>query len=400
VRTPDGGRRDVLLGPYNSPESRAEYARVVAELAASPTPGVMTPAKNTGPDITVNEVLLAFWRHARQHYRRPDGTTTSELWQFRVLCRTVRELYGHTPAREFGPLALAAVRQRMVNGGLSRRATNKRISRVKTLFKWAAAHELIPVATYQSLATLAGLQKGRTSARDPDPVGPVDDTHVAATLPYLRREVAAMVQVQRLTGMRPGEVCRLRPVDVDRTGSVWLYTPAGHKMAHRGRSRVIAIGPKAQAVLAEFWPTEPHAYVFSPQRVVEAFHAERTARRVTPRYVSHTARNAEKRVTTRKRAPAGKYPTQSYRTAIRRGIDRANADRTRHDVADGHHGANLPVLPPWGPNQLRHSHATEVRKRYGLEAAGASLGHSKMSATEVYAERDLGLALRVATDMG
>jgi hypothetical protein len=58
------------------------------------------------------------------------------------------------------------------------------------------------------------------------------------------------------------------------------------------------------------------------------------------------------------------------------------------------------LVPAWAPNQLRHSHGTAVRRRYGLEAAGASLGHAKMSATEIYAERDEALAQRVAAEIG
>jgi hypothetical protein len=33
IRTASGERRDVYLGAYNSPESRAEYGRIIAELA-------------------------------------------------------------------------------------------------------------------------------------------------------------------------------------------------------------------------------------------------------------------------------------------------------------------------------------------------------------------------------
>jgi hypothetical protein len=35
VRASDGRRREILLGPWESPESKAEYARVLAELAAN-----------------------------------------------------------------------------------------------------------------------------------------------------------------------------------------------------------------------------------------------------------------------------------------------------------------------------------------------------------------------------
>ena len=49
----------------------------------------------------------------------------------------------------------------------------------------------------------------------------------------------------------------------------------------------------------------------------------------------------------------------------------------------------------WHPYQLRHSYATKARKLFDLEHAGAALGHTRMSATEVYAERDSQLAAAV-----
>ena len=50
--------------------------------------------------------------------------------------------------------------------------------------------------------------------------------------------------------------------------------------------------------------------------------------------------------------------------------------------------------------RLRHTHATEVRRRFGLEAAQVSLGHAQAQVTEVYAERDLALAAKVARQIG
>jgi hypothetical protein len=43
-----------------------------------------------------------------------------------------------------------------------------------------------------------------------------------------------------------------------------------------------------------------------------------------------------------------------------------------------------------------HSRATEVRKRFGLETAQVTLGHTRANATEFYAERGQGLAVEVA----
>jgi integrase len=248
---------------------------------------------------------------------------------------------------------------------------------------------------YQALLTVTGLQRGRTSARETPPVAPVAAEHVRAVLPHVRPEVAGMIELQALTGMRPGEVCAIRPCDLDRSGDVWLYKPTQHKTAWRGKSRVVAIGPKGQGVLRRFWPPADAAdYFFSPRRAVADLHAARTASRKTPKYPSHMQRNARKRVRRQSRPPSACYDASSYGHAVVKGVMRANRPLVEAAVDVEFH------VPNWSPNQLRHAHATAVRSRYDLEHAGAALGHTKMSATEIYAERDIGLAIRVAKEMG
>src|SRR5690349_21192144 len=103
----------VSLGRYGSPESRAEYERVCAQLrTAGPPPASAGPGAARPAASAVNEILLAFWRHADQHYRRADGSATKEVKEFKAALRPVRELFGHRPAAEFGPVALQAVRRR------------------------------------------------------------------------------------------------------------------------------------------------------------------------------------------------------------------------------------------------------------------------------------------------
>lgn len=75
---------------------------------------------------------------------------------------------------------------------------------------------------------------------------PVDPALVTATLPFLTPHLQCLVELQRLTGMRPGEVCQLRLSEVNRTNEVWVYRPTQHKTAHHGKTRTIHFGPRRQ----------------------------------------------------------------------------------------------------------------------------------------------------------
>src|SRR3954449_3333471 len=70
-RLPAGKRKDYLLGPYRSKESKAEYARLLAVYQAGD--GTL-PMAAGGPDLTVAELLVRYLRHADTHYCHPDGT--------------------------------------------------------------------------------------------------------------------------------------------------------------------------------------------------------------------------------------------------------------------------------------------------------------------------------------
>jgi integrase len=273
----------------------------------------------------------------------------------------------------------------------------------------------VPVSVYTALATVGGLQKGRTTAPEPEPVAPVEDIVVDAVVPLLNRHVRGLVEFQRLTGCRPGEACRVRRRDIDVSGEVWVYRPTYHKTAWRGKTRVVAIGPRAQALLRKFFTSDPDNYLFNPRRAVEEVNAERAAKRKTPRWPSHLRHNAARRKTKPKRTPKGRYTRVSYGQAIDRACDRAFppkgdlARRVKESVAkwwarlSEEQRERVKVWRKehrWHPNQLRHSYATKARKLFSLEHAGAALGHSKMSVTEVYAERDAGLAAAVAAKIG
>ena len=78
-------------------------------------------------DITINEIIARFWKHAEGYYVRPDGSQTYEINNFRQALRPLQFLYGTTPAVEFGPRSLVAVRHNMVQKGLCRNNINKMV---------------------------------------------------------------------------------------------------------------------------------------------------------------------------------------------------------------------------------------------------------------------------------
>jgi integrase len=92
-----------------------------------------------------------------------------------------------------------------------------------------------------------------------------------------------MVEVQRLTGARPGEICAMRAGDIDCAGTVWVYAPASHKTAHHGHKRIICIGPRAQEIIKPFLLNlDPTAHVFRPVEAVAEMRQRRAESRKTP----------------------------------------------------------------------------------------------------------------------
>jgi integrase len=407
VTLPDGfgGRRDILLGKYGSSESRAEYARILAEWEAT---GRRRPRPAASSDITINELILAFYHHVEQCYHKPDGSPSRELDNVKDALRPLRELYGHTSARDFGPRALKAVQQRLIELGLSRNTINRRLGRVKSMFRWAESEEMVPPSTLHALETVRGLARGRSAARETEPVRPVAPEVVEATVPFLLPLVRDMVQLQCLTGMRPGELVVMRTIDLDTSGPVWLYRPGSdhgpcgaHKTAHHGHQRAIAIGPRGQEIVRQYLKTDLYAYLFSPKEALAAHRAEQRQKRKT--CVQPSQQNRRKRHP--KRTAGDRYRVGSYATAIRRAVLAANKARACEPCKELKPeerctACKAASLPHWHPHQLRHTKATEIRREFGLDAARAVLGHRSPQITEVYAEIDINKAAEVMARLG
>jgi len=158
----------------------------------------------------------------------------------------------------------------------------------------------------------------------------------------------------RHTGARPGEATIISWCEIDAEADVWIYRPSRHKNEHRGKSRLIAIGPQTQQVLSEFGGSDTE-YIFRPQESVDEYAA------------SHCRSGAKARKV------SAHYSVQSLRTAVRTACRKAGVDH-------------------WTPNQLRHNAGTKMRAKAGVDVAQIALGHSSVTATERYAEQNISAA--------
>jgi len=366
--------RDYYLGPHNSKASKIEYDRLVSEWLVAGRPN----ATIVDNELSVNELIARFWKHAQKRYLK-HGKPTSELPLIQLVMRHVRELYGRKPVSEFGPLALKAVRSKLIEKDWARKTINDATKRIVRMFRWGVAEQLVEPNILEALRAVEGLRKGSGEARETKPIRPVEEATVKATIEHLPAVVADMVKLQRLTGSRPAEVCSLRPCDIDRSGEIWLYCPASHKTEHRGRERIVFLGPQSQRILSRYLARDSHLHCFRSCESEQGRRAKANAERKTPLSCGNTQGSNRKQKP--KRQAGELYTNNSYRRAIHRACDRAKVER-------------------WSPNRLRHSAATEIRREFGLEAAQVILGHSQANVTQVYAERDMKKGLEVARQIG
>jgi integrase len=387
--------RDFLLGPHGSDESRNAYSRRIAEWLANGRQ-LVEPASLPGArPLTVNDLYLSFQRYADQYYCRGDGSPTSEADNFRDAWRPVLRLYGNTQVARFGPLTLKAIQQEMIRLGWARTNINRQVNRVRHVFKWGVGQEQVPAAVYQALQTVEGLKRGRCQARESPPVRPVDPERLIRTLEHAPRILRTMIEVELLTGMRPGELCNMRRCDIDTSGTSWAYKLARHKTSHLGHERTVILGPRAQSLLQPFLERSPETYVFSPAEAEQERRERSRQRRVTP--LSCGNRAGTNRKVRPKRRPGDHYTVESYNRAIARACDKAwpAPDGLTPTERDAWHCAHR-----WAPNQLRHAAATRIRREFGLEAAQVVLGHRTLTVTQVYAERHVAEARRVMEEVG
>jgi len=394
--------RDIYCGPYGSAEADERYRQVVAEIASNGPQAVrhhgVTGSRSgsrSARSFTVAELLFAYLEHAEKTYLPPSR----ECETLRVAIRPVVDLYGAIQASDFTASKLTAVRESWIAEKLARKHINAKVGRVVRIWKWGVERELVPVSTWQSLRSVAGLKHGRSSAEETAPVEGVPEADFRATLPHLQPPVAAMLEVLWYTGARSGEIRNIRTCDIVRDCVPWHYAPKRHKNSHRGHKRVIFFGPRARQVLEPFLDdANPEAFIFSPKKSIQALkdssknpartdrQRQRSAERKRKEAAEARRHKSGKSLPKSSRRPGNHYPRHSLTNAVRLAC-------SKHEI------------PHWHPHQLRHACKDRLEEAAGIEsfnavagiataseATQATLGHSSKKMTSRYGSTSFGLA--------
>lgn len=383
--------KDHYLGPHGTKASKLEYDRIINQWIASSRNPLFGLPSDQCEEPSLSDLMNAYRKWAVKYYRHPDGKPTGTADNIAPFMRRIRAWYGKVPVSEFTPLAFKDVIKRLIDEGLSISTVNDYIARLKHMFRWGVSEELVGEPVLRRLETVSSEHQGRSQAKARRIVDAVPAEVVEQTMAKIPVVVQSMVQLQRLTGMRPAEVCQIRPCDVTKTDDVWLYSPYQHKTQHHGKTRVIVIASKAKAILEPFMNGNPDLFCFNPKRSAEIQIARKTAARVTPLSCGNTPK------TKRKIQGGPCYTAHSYRRAIHRACDLVFKPEKK---LQGDELKEWQSKHRWSPNQLRHALAEEVQGIGDIEAVAAVLGHSKLDTSKIYAKHNLKLAIETMRQIG
>lgn len=243
---------------------------------------------------------------------------------------------GDRDANRYSPARFIELRQHWIDRGLSISTINKYHGYVLMMFQQCALRGLISPDVWSNLKIVPKLKPGRSAAKDPKRVEPVEMAHVEAVRSYVSETVWQVIQTQIFTGMRSGEVLSMTLGQIQDD----VYYPQHHKNKWRGHVREVPLGPKARALI----------------------------------YARTEGLGSDELIF------AG-YTNESYGRAISRACKRAG-------------------VPHWHPHQLRHLAGTEVRDKLGLDAAQAFLGHATARTSEIYAKLKDDLRRKASEELG
>jgi len=321
VRDPRTGTRH-YFGRANTIQSVERYnawVRRYAQDVGVSAAAVARPAQVAG-------LMALFYADCQRVYRTVDGVETETLGVVRSVMREHMAELAVRPLHEVGKADLVAIRQTLILRGLARKTIREYMRIVLQMFKWGAGLDLMDEAQYLRMRTLPALRQGET--RPSKKVQPIPRKHLFMILRQLKEPWKTVLAWQLLTGQRTETALRVQTDEIDQSIKPWRYTPRVHKNTWRGHALTILVGPRARKLLAPLLLKS--GYLFPARKMNVRVNCQAMSK---PR------------------------DSDAYRLAFTRATKRLG-------------------LPPYNPQQVRHTSATFLVGRMVPESIiGAILGH-------------------------
>ena len=365
------GRKINLYAKFGTPEAEEALRRLQIQVFTDPTLASVRPQQ-----VSVDDLCAAYLLHTEEH----------DPGHFPSIKTAVKILLQHFAGQAVDTLDtrhFIHLQDMFVEYGVSRQYCNALMGYIRAMLKWGTIRKLVSTQVYGEAKLISALREGKTQAYENPEVEPVPDEVVRQTLPFMSPTIRTMVQIQRLTGMRPSEVCKMRVGDINQTRDteLWYYVPGSHKTEKHIGKKSIPLGKPEQELIAPYLiGKKPSEAVFSPKAAMAEWHAERRANRKTKISPSQLERERKRAKKPAKRQPGEFYASSSYRVAIINAIKKGN--KTLPDEQK---------IPHWYPYQIRHAAGTDTEKTEGLDKAQALLGHTSADTTKRYAHGRLAI---------
>jgi integrase len=324
------GETRSLPGKYNSAESWAEFNRLCAIVAAT---GSLPHVKSDVKTLTIKDLGKRYLKAMTVKF----GKESKEPQYLSYAVRDCIKLFGSSPADAFSPPELKAVRASILKSGCVRRTANKRTQQIIRMFRWAVEEGLTPADQWQRLLAVEPIGKGHYGAVDNPKVQPVSTNDMNKALEFVSDEARDALKILAITGMRTGELLRMRPQDCDMSGRHWIYKTEIHKTGRKTGATSIVIPEPATLILS------------------------------------------------------GRMPRDFTKPWFRHGLSWLRLAVCRACVKAG--------IPHWHPHQLRHQMATRVAESLTRGDAQKLLRHHDPKMTDHYAVETDATLLRIADQL-
>ncbi|MCL2745054.1 MAG: tyrosine-type recombinase/integrase [Planctomycetaceae bacterium] len=241
------------------------------------------------------------------------------------------ELFPKATNVSFGSKELMQFQVFLAKKNYARKYCNTLVKFVRTVFYWGESADLVSIRTVHKLRNVKPLKLNQAKEKPKRKAVPAEVFEAA--LPYFPPAVSDMLELQRLTAMRPGEVCRMKPIEIkhdkDLTGDFWIYQPEHHKTEWAGKEKRIVLGENSMETLSFY-----------------------LLKRAADEPVFKTVKGKA-------------YTTASYGRIIKKVLE-AND------------------LPKFTAHQVRHLAISEISLLCGQDFAKEVAGHSDTKTTEIY----------------